>query len=108
MGDQRGSYNQYLNFTLRIGEHSPKPSAEDIILEGAGNKVSRPIFGQSNALPSIKSQDFTFRLHEHPDFGWNPRLSAREFMSILANLTALKIRGSYSNEGIVTVYIHTF
>ncbi len=54
LGDQRGSYNQELNFTLRIGEHSPKPSADDVILEGAGLRVSRPIFGQRNALPSIQ------------------------------------------------------
>jgi len=99
LGDQRGSYNQELNFTLRIGEHSPKPSAEDIVLEGAGLRVSRPIFGQSNTLPSIQSQEFTFRLHEHPDFGWNPRLTAREFMSILANITAIKIRGTYTTKG---------
>lgn len=97
---QRGSYNQELNFTLRIGEHSPKPSADDVILEGAGLRVSRPIFGQRNALPSIQNQDYSFRLHEHPDFGWNPRLPSRDFMSILSNLTAIKIRGTFTSRGV--------
>ena len=99
LGDQRGSYNQELNFTLRIGEHGPKPSAEDIILEGAGLRVSRPIFGYKNTLPSVKSQDFVFRLHEHVEFGWNPRLSSRDFISILSKLTAIKIRGTYTPNG---------
>lgn len=100
LGDQRGSYNQELNFTLRIGEHGPKPSADDIILEGAGLRISRPIFGQRNPLPSIQNQEFSFRLHEHPDFGWNPRLTARDFMSILSNLTAIKVRGTFTPRGV--------
>ena len=99
MGDQRGSYNQELNFTLRIGEHGPKPSAEDLILEGAGLRISQPIFGYRNSLPSTQEQEFSFRLHEKVEFGWNPRLSAHEFMSILSNLTGIKIRATYTPRG---------
>lgn len=82
---------------MRIGEHSPKSSADDIILEGAGLRVSRPIFDRRNPLPSIQNQEFTFRLH--PDVGWNPPLTERDFMSILSNLTAIKIRGTYTTRG---------
>lgn len=39
-------------------------------------------------------------MHEHPDFGWQPRLSARAFMSILTNITAIKIRGTYVAKGV--------
>jgi coxsackievirus/adenovirus receptor len=68
-------------------------------LEGAGLRVSRPIFGYNNNLPAIQSQDFSFRLHEHVGFGWNPRLSSRDFISILSNLTAIKIRGTFTANG---------
>ncbi|ODN05380.1 Laminin subunit gamma-1 [Orchesella cincta] len=100
LGDQRGSYNQELNFTLRIGEHGPKASADDIVLEGNGLRVSHPIFGSRNTLPTIQSQEYSFRLHEHPDFGWNPRLNSRDFMKILANLTSIRIRGTFTPNGV--------
>ena len=40
-------------------------------------------------------QDYTFRLHENPEFGWSPRLSSKDFIAILANITAFKIRGTF-------------
>lgn len=42
---------------------------------------------------------YKFRLHENPDYGWQPRLSSRDFFSVLSNLTAIKIRGTYSDRG---------
>ena len=45
-------------------------------------------------------QEYTFRLHEDPSFGWNPTMKASDFMSVLANITAIKIRGSYATQGI--------
>lgn len=51
-------------------------------------------------LFSLQNQNYKFRLHEHPDFGWQPRLSARAFMSILTNLTAIKIRATYAEQGV--------
>lgn len=42
---------------------------------------------------------YRFRLHENPDYGWQPRLSSRDFFSVLSNLTAIKIRGTYSERG---------
>ncbi|XP_075230002.1 laminin subunit gamma-1 isoform X2 [Lycorma delicatula] len=100
LGDQRASYNQDLEFKLRIGRNGPTPAIEDVILKGAGITISQTIFGQANPLPTTTTQSYKFRLHENPDYGWQPRLSARDFMSLLANLTALKIRGTYTPQGV--------
>lgn len=43
---------------------------------------------------------YKFRLHEHPDYGWQPRLNEKQFISILTNLSAIKIKGTYAPEGI--------
>ncbi|KAJ8934790.1 hypothetical protein NQ318_023168, partial [Aromia moschata] len=45
------------------------------------------------------SQKYSFRLHEHPDYGWQPRLSFREYFSVFTNLTAIKIKGTYTPQG---------
>lgn len=100
LGDQRASYNQDLTFTLRIAENEPAPTARDIILEGGnGEQITQPIFGQNNKLPTFTPQVYKFRLHEHADYGWEPRLPPRAFISILSNLTAIKIRGTYTHQG---------
>ena len=44
-------------------------------------------------------QDYKFRLHEDPQFGWKPKLSAKDFMAVLSNITAIKIRGSFVPQG---------
>ncbi|XP_060520359.1 laminin subunit gamma-1-like [Cylas formicarius] len=100
LGDQRASYNQILEFVFRVGDTRPLPTATDIILEGNGASVTNTIFAQSNKIPSIQTQQYRFRLHEHPDFGWQPRLSSRNFISILTNLTAIKIKGTYAPQGV--------
>ncbi|KAJ8915766.1 hypothetical protein NQ315_004578 [Exocentrus adspersus] len=100
LGDQRASYNQLLEFSLTISDNRPSPTATDIILEGSGATVTNTIFAQQNKLPTIENQVYKFRLHEHPNYGWQPRLSARAFISILTNLTAIKIRGTYSPQGV--------
>ena len=48
---------------------------------------------------TFQMQDYTFRLHEHPKFKWSPSLSAKDFMAVLANITAIKIRGTYVPNG---------
>ncbi|RZC40648.1 laminin subunit gamma-1, partial [Asbolus verrucosus] len=101
LGDQRASYNHLLQFSLRIGDYDrPIPTATDVILEGGGASVTNTIFAQQNKIPTAVKQEYSFRLHEHPNYGWQPRLSARAFMSILTNLTALKIRATYAPRGI--------
>lgn len=46
---------------------------------------------------------YKFRLNEHPDYGWQPRLSTRDFFSVLSNLTAVKIRGTYTDRGMYRI-----
>ncbi|XP_018564354.1 laminin subunit gamma-1-like isoform X1 [Anoplophora glabripennis] len=96
LGDQRASYNQLLEFILKVGDNEPFSTATDIILEGGGSTITNSIFAQQNRMPSVQNQKYSFRLHEHPDYGWQPRLSSRLFIAILANLTAIKIKGTYS------------
>ena len=100
LGDQKASYNQFLTFNLRIGEEGPRTSYDDIVLEGSGLKISQPIFGQGNPLPNLRSQLYQFKLHENSMYDWSPKLSSKDFISILANLTAIKIRGVYTYRGI--------
>lgn len=53
LGDQRSSYNHDLTFKLSIGENSPEPNVNDVILEGgSGIRITQAIFGQGNQLPS--------------------------------------------------------
>lgn len=53
LGDQRPSYNHDLTFKLSIGENSPQPFINDIILEsGSGIRMTQAIFGQGNPEPS--------------------------------------------------------
>ncbi|XP_073977260.1 laminin subunit gamma-1 isoform X2 [Rhodnius prolixus] len=99
LGDQRASYNQDFEFRLRLSENGPAASVEDIILESNKLRVSQTIIGQGNESPSTAETTYKFRVHEHPDFGWEPRITSKDFMSILSNLTAIRIRGTYTPRG---------
>jgi laminin gamma 1 len=44
-------------------------------------------------------QTYRFRLHENPEFGWSPRLSSMDFLALLANITAVRVRGSFVTGG---------
>lgn len=79
---------------------------EDVVLVGSGLTVSLPVFGQGNPLPTTYSQNYRFRLHEHPAYGWNPRLTAHDFMNILSNLTAIKIKATYTPEGKINLNVN--
>lgn len=54
LGDQRASYNQYLEFTLRIGDNRAAPTSADVILEGGGTAVSNSIIAQGNRAPTLQ------------------------------------------------------
>lgn len=99
LGNQRLSYNQFLSFDLRTGEEEGRASVVDIVLEGSGQKVSSAIFTQGNKMPGIESHNYKFRLNEHQNYQWSPRINAQDFLTILSNLTAIKIRATYSNGG---------
>ena len=73
-----------------------RASRGDVILEGAsGLSVMAPIFAQGNKLPDSEWRDYAFRLSEHSNFQWTPKLTALQFQSLLANLTAIKLRVNY-------------
>lgn len=100
LGDQRASYNRLLKFKLQlVKQRAPNPSPSDIILEGSGIKIFIPIFAQGQGMPEDNLKEYAFRLHEHPDYSWQPSQSSRQFMSILSNLTSIKIRAFYSDDG---------
>ncbi|XP_011419247.3 laminin subunit gamma-1 [Magallana gigas] len=100
LGDQRFSYNQFLTFDLRIGEDDSRPSVIDIIFEGSGQRFSSAIFVQGNDKPSVQTKSFRYRLNERQESQWVPRLNSQAFISILANLTGLKVRATYNNQGV--------
>ncbi|ELU03955.1 hypothetical protein CAPTEDRAFT_62597, partial [Capitella teleta] len=99
LGNQLFTYNQYLTFFLRVGEKGARASVQDVVLEGDGLKVSTPIYSQGNPAPRTLEQEYRFRLHEHPSYQWSPAVTAFQFQRILSNLTALKIRGSFTTQG---------
>jgi len=105
LGDQRAVYNHYIRFKLRIGpqDNGARPSVEDIVIEGGGQipiKIATAITSQNNPLPSHELQEFVFKLHESQRFGWSPALSTADFMAVLSNVKAIRIRGSYMATGI--------
>jgi len=100
LGDQRFSYNLILSFSLRVGDDRSQAAVDDIIIEGAGLRVTSSIFAQNNQLPRIAAQEYQFRLNEHPSYQWTPRLTSGEFIRLLSNITALKIRATYTPQGV--------
>ncbi|PVD22260.1 hypothetical protein C0Q70_18068 [Pomacea canaliculata] len=100
LGDQRFSYNQFISFVLNIGEETARPSVVDVVIEGSGKSIATHIFAQSNPVPDVIAQNYSFRIHEDPSFQWSPRLKAQDFITILANVTAFKIRGTFNPQGV--------
>ncbi|KAK3087389.1 hypothetical protein FSP39_005285 [Pinctada imbricata] len=100
LGDQRFSYNQFLSFDFRIGERDARPSVIDILFESGDQRFSSAIYVQGNKMPNITTYGYRFRLNERPTSQWTPRLKAQDFIAVLANLTALKIRATYNTQGV--------
>ncbi|KFV96685.1 Laminin subunit gamma-1, partial [Fulmarus glacialis] len=96
LGNQVLSYGQNLTFSFRVDRRDTRLSAEDLVLEGAGLRVSVPLIAQGNPYPSENALIYTFRLHEATDYPWRPALTAFDFQKLLHNLTSIKIRGTYS------------
>ncbi|KAI0241520.1 Laminin subunit gamma-1 [Lamellibrachia satsuma] len=97
LGNLKFSYDQVLSFSLRVGSESARASVLDVIIEGGNNqRISLPIFAQGNAIPRTVIKEYKFRLNEHPNYEWTPNLSSLEFIKLLSNVTALKIRGTYT------------
>ncbi|XP_070532708.1 laminin subunit gamma-1-like [Ptychodera flava] len=101
LGDQKFSYGQELSFSFRVGNDDEiRLSSQDIIIEGSGFTISAPLTAQGNPQPNTVIQEYVFKLHEHPSYGWSPSLSAYTFQRLLADVTSVKIRGSYQDQGV--------
>lgn len=102
LGGRLTSYGQRLSFRLRLGGEvaGASPGPLDLVLEGGTPlplRVATSITSQGNPLPTDKLQEYSFRLHEQA--GWTPQLTAMQLLSLLANVTAVRIRGSYAPGG---------
>lgn len=101
LDDKKYSYNRNLTFNLQItgGKGNILSTIEDIVIEGNGIKILSPIFAQGNPLPNSRMQTYRFRLNEDMAYGWSPQLNSRDFIALLANITAIKIKATYSDMG---------
>ncbi|KAM9719019.1 laminin subunit gamma-1 [Menidia menidia] len=97
LGNQLLSYGQNLSLSFRVERRDARLSAEDLVLEGAGLRVAVPLIAQGNAYPNENTQSYVFRLHDSADYPWRPLISHSDFQKLLHNLTAVKIRGTYSD-----------
>ncbi|XP_055963971.1 laminin subunit gamma-2 [Sorex fumeus] len=95
LGNQQVSYGQTLSFAYRVDRGGRRPSAHDVVLEGAGLRVTAPLMSPGRTLPCGITKTYTFRLNEHPSSHWSPQLSYFEFRRLLRNLTALRIRATF-------------
>uniref|UniRef100_A0A8C0J1Y3 Laminin subunit gamma 2 n=1 Tax=Chelonoidis abingdonii TaxID=106734 RepID=A0A8C0J1Y3_CHEAB len=95
LGNQQMSYGQTLSFDYRMDRGGRRPSPRDVVLEGAGLRVTASLLPHGKMLPCGISKTYTFRLDEHPRSGWSPKLSYFEYRRLLGNLTALWIRATY-------------
>ncbi|XP_028988599.1 laminin subunit gamma-2 isoform X2 [Betta splendens] len=99
LGNQLLSYGQNFSFSLRLDRGVRHPSINDVILEGAGLKVSASLGDLRFIVPCGKKITYVFRLDEKPDSRWRPPLSSIQFQTLLQNITAVKIRATFGENG---------
>ncbi|KAI1882801.1 hypothetical protein AGOR_G00238660 [Albula goreensis] len=99
LGNQVLSYGQTLSFSLRLDRGTRRPSKSDVVLEGAGLRVSAALGDLRTVLLCGQKTPYTFRLDERPGSKWQPQLSSLQFQKLLQNLTAIKIRGTFGENG---------
>lgn len=95
LGDQLFSYGQNFSFSLRLDRGVRHPSLSDVILEGAGLRVSTSLGDLRHSVPCGRKIYYSFMLEE---IKWTPHLSPLQFQSLLQNLTAIKIRATFGSE----------
>lgn len=99
LGDKKYAYNRNISFSLQINGDNPMTTMKDIIIEGNGIQISLPIFAQGNPIPTTHKSYYSFKLNEDLSYGWGPQLDTKDFISLLSNVTAIKIRTTYTPSG---------
>ncbi|XP_013882894.1 laminin subunit gamma-2 isoform X2 [Austrofundulus limnaeus] len=99
LGNQLLSYGQNLSFSLRLDRGVRHPSTNDVILEGAGLRVSASLGDLRATVPCGQKINYSFRLDEQSDRKWRPQLSSDQFQKLLQNLTAIKVRATFGENG---------
>lgn len=97
-GDRHLSYNQELRFNMRLSKDvSLDLSRFDVLIDGAfSRKISLALVdNQEKVKPSTKWETFIFKIS--PESSWIPRERQREFMVLISNITAIKIRVNYGD-----------
>lgn len=61
LGSQLLSFGQNLTFNFRSDRRDTRLSAEDVVLEGAGLRVTVPLIAQGNAYPEENYKTYVFR-----------------------------------------------
>ncbi|XP_071348331.1 laminin subunit gamma-2 [Trachinotus anak] len=99
LGNQLLSYGQNFSFSLRLDRGVRYPSTNDVILEGAGLRVSASLGDLRSIVPCGQKIKYSFRLDEQPSSRWRPQLSSLQFQKLLQSLTAIKIRATFGEKG---------
>ncbi|KAM4605768.1 laminin subunit gamma-2 [Polymixia lowei] len=99
LGNQALSYSQNLSFSLRLDRGVRHPSTSDVVLEGSGLRVAASLGNLRSIVPCAQKISYSFRLDEQPSSRWRPHLSPVQFQMLLQNLTAIKIRGTFGENG---------
>ncbi|ESO12949.1 hypothetical protein HELRODRAFT_188055 [Helobdella robusta] len=103
LGDIHQSHNLLLTFDLRISSSNRpvQPQINDIMIVGGnGVTLQTPIYSQGNPIPNEYVQHYKFVLGEHQNYQWHPiGMSNVEFARVLFNVTAIKIKAVYSDDG---------
>ncbi|XP_078121302.1 laminin subunit gamma-2 [Sander vitreus] len=99
LGNQLLSFGQNISFSLRLDRGVRHPSTNDVILEGGGLRVSASLGELRSIVPCGQKINYSFRLDEGPGSRWRPQLSSSQFQTLLQNLTAIKIRATFGQDG---------
>ncbi|XP_068457437.1 laminin subunit gamma-2 [Clinocottus analis] len=99
LGNQLLSFGQNLSFSLRLDRGVRHPSTSDVVLEGAGLRAAASLGDLRSIVPCGQKINYSFRLDEQPGSRWRPQLSASQFQTLLQNLTAIKIRATFGENG---------
>ncbi|KAM3866132.1 laminin subunit gamma-2 [Diretmus argenteus] len=99
LGNQLLSFGQTLSFLLRLDRGVRHPSTSDVVLEGSGLRVSASLGDLRSIVPCGQKISYSFRLDQQPGSKWRPQLSPFQFQTLLQNLTAIKIRATFGENG---------